>query len=257
MSEKSRLLKRLMEISGAVGIILAVWLALTLMFDKVVMPLITLHGHEREIPDLFELELETAQYTAKEEGFKLLKAEDRFDSFYPPGVVIEQSPPPFTLSKIGRKIKVVVSGGEQLFPMPEVRGIPLKEALFKLDEKGFQVSDDSVKLIFSGYYPEEVVVEQPYPPETMLKQGTILGLTVSMGPLPKKIIVPELYALSLKEAQEAITRTGLTMGKIEMIPHAHADSGLVVEQSIPPEAEVEYLDPISLKISIGSEPYRQ
>ena len=217
------------------------------------MPIATGHGREKEIPDLFEMEISQANAAAKQLGFKLVKSESRFDSFYPAGLIIEQAPPPYTLSKIGRKIKVVISDGEQVFPMPEVIGIPLKEAEFKLDEKGFEVPPDSISLIFSDIYPDGVVAEQPFVPGTMMHRGTTINLIVSMGKMPKSFKVPELYTLPVKDAVELLTRAGLQVGDIQLVKHEFADSGIVVDQSLPPETKLNYLDKINLRVSIGTD----
>ena len=230
-----------------------VWVILTLIFDWIIMPITTGHGREKEVPDLFEMEFSQAQTTAKKLGFKVIKSETRYDSFYPAGVVIEQAPPPFTLSKIGRKIKVVISEGEQVFPMPEVIGLQLKEAEFKLDEKGFKVPHDRISLLFSNIYPDGVVAEQPFVPGTMMPRGTAISLTVSMGKMPKTFKVPELYTFTLKDAVEMLTRAGLQVGDTILVKHEFADSGVVVDQSLPPDTKVKYLDKIDLRVSIGKD----
>jgi len=215
------------------------------------MPIVTAHGREKEIPDLFELPVEKAKELAREEGFKFKILESRFDSFYPPGIVIEQIPPPFTISKVGRRIKVVVSEGEKLYPMPDITGSTLRDALFKLEELSFTVPDDSIKLVFSDYYPDGVITEQPFAPGTMLGGRTRLSLIVSMGKIPGEFIVPEVIAMNLKQARESILRAGLSVGDISFVQHAHADSGLVVSQSLPASTKTEFMKPIDLGISLG------
>ena len=216
------------------------------------MPIATSHGNEREIPDLFEMELSRAKVLAKRHGFKVVKSESRYDAYYPAGLIIEQAPPPFTISKIGRKIKVVISEGEQVFPMPKIVGLPLKEAEFKIDEKGFKAPSDSITLIFSDIYPDGVVVEQRYTPGTMMPRGTNISLIVSMGKMPNNFIVPEMYTLPVKDAIEMLTRAGLQLGKIIQVKHELADSGIVVDQSRPPDSRLKYLDTVDLRVSIGT-----
>ena len=138
-----------------------------------------------------------------------------------------------------------------IFPMPEVIGTPLREALFKLEEQSFTVPDDSIKLVFSDYYPDGVVTEQPFAPGTKLESRTKLSLVVSMGKIPGKFIVPELIAMNLKQAREAILRAGLSLGNISFVQHAHADSGLVVYQSLPADSKSEFMNSVDLRISIG------
>lgn len=236
---------------GIAGNILAVWLLLTALLDKVVMPIATRHNSEREAPDLFELTLEEAAKTAQKAGFRVMETEKRFDPNHAPGTVIEQFPTPFTICKRGRKIGVVTSSGEQLIPIPDVVGIPGKEAVFKMEAQGFEIA--RINRIFSDYYPKDVTAGQSMPPDTELIRGSGIGLTISRGPLPKKFIVPELYALEIEKARELIESAGLALGNVEEISHPHAAKGLVVKQFPKPGVEVEYLTRVNLKISSGQD----
>ena len=242
-------LRRVLELAGAAAVICGVWAVLFCIFDLAVMPAVTKHGKELEIPDLFEMTFDIASRKSAASGFKIVLADSRYDEYYQPGIVIEQSPAPFTRSKMGRKIRVIVSEGEQLFPMPDVVGISEKEAVFKLEAHGITVSEDSAKYIFSDYYPDGVVAEQSPPPAAMLKRGYEAVLTVSMGPLPRKFIVPDLYTLDLKEISHLIRKAGLTMGEVEIVHFPQADSGVVVEQSPEPGVQLDYLSRIDLKVS--------
>ncbi len=234
---------------GIAGNILATWLVLTALLDLVIMPLATRHNAEREVPDLYELPLEEARKAAKKAGFKAIDAEKRFDSNHPPGVVIEQFPAPYNVSKVGRKIKLVTSSGERLYPVPDVVGVPEKEAVFKVEERGFEVSE--IKRVFSDYYPRGVVKEQSVPTDTLLRRDDSIVLTVSRGALPTSFVVPELYALKSKDAEELIEDAGLLLGRVEEIHHPHAAEGLVVEQFPRPGTEVKYMSRVNLKISAG------
>ena len=246
---KNSLGGKLFRLISAAGIILLIWGVLYAVVNYKLMLAITKHGQEVEIPDLFEMSFEEAERAAAKDGFEVVLQEKRYDEYYPSNIVIEQHPIPYSLSKVGRKIRVVVSEGEKLFTMPDVVGISQKEAIFKLEELGVLVPEDSINYLFSDYYPEGVVAEQSPPTGAMLNRGYPASITVSMGSLPNKFIVPDLIALNLKESTHLLRKAGLTVGEVSMIFHLQADSGVVVEQYPKPGINLEYLSPVNLKIS--------
>jgi serine/threonine-protein kinase len=248
---KSPLIKQLPQFISMAGITLIVWALLTLILDKVAMPLITHQGSEVEIPNLLQIPFEKAKMLAEDGDFKLQIMETRYDSITAPGLILQQSPLPGAIAKTGKTIQVIVSEGKQMVTMPGLIGLPLKEAVIKLEANMLKFSEPRLQKAFSDDFPEGVVIGQPYSAGSRLKKGSAMGLTISLGPPPKYVTVPILYALELKKAGDLVSNSGLTLGKIEYITHPQADSGLVVEQYPLPDSKVNYLTAVNLKISRG------
>ena len=247
-------LRRILEYSGGIGIIFVIWMILFGVLDFIVMPMATSHGREVEIPDLFERDINTARQTASRAGFKIHETiTERNDPQYPAKTIIEQYPAPFTMSKYGRKIRVVVSAGELLYPVPDIVGISEKEAEMKLLSQGFIIIEDSLTFVFSDYYPEGVVAEQSMPPGIEMRKGECISLTISLGVKPSHFIVPDLKTLNFREAKRALLKAGLSVGYIESIHFPLADSGVIVEQEPVPDVRVKEFGAVNLKISGGDE----
>ncbi len=227
-----------------------IWIILFGLMDMIIMPMVTAHGEELKVPNLLEMPYDQARKRARDLGFRIhSKIEERYDPFYPENIIIEQHPAPYTLSKKGRKIRIVLSAGEKLYPVPEVVGISEKEAIMKLKSEGFQVIEDSLKFIFSDYYPEGVVAEQSMPVGTMLKKGEPINLTISLGSKPSRFIVPEVETMTLQEAKRALYKAGLTVGLLEWEEFTLADSGIIIEQIPQPGTTVEESSAVNLIIS--------
>ena len=239
-----------MEYSGGIAVILIVWLMLFGLLDAVVMPMATSQGKAVEIPDLFEQDLSLARKTASKAGFLIHETIiERNDPQFAANTVIEQYPAPFTQSKYGRKIRVVVSAGEMLYPVPNVVGISEKEAEMKILSRGFTLEEDSLTFVFSDYYPEGVIAEQSMPPGTEMRKGENISLTISLGVKPIHFIVPDLKTMNFREAKRALLNAGLSVGYVELVYFPMADSGIVVEQEPVPEVKVDELEAVNLKIS--------
>ena len=74
----------------------------------------------------------SAQLTAVEQ--------DKFDDTVPKGQVISTNPPSGTSVVVGSQVTVVVSKGQDLVPVPDVRGQSVLAATQALEAKGFTVS---------------------------------------------------------------------------------------------------------------------
>ncbi len=245
----------ILEFFGAIALLLLVWAILFGSLDRIVMPVFTAHGQELPIPKLVDLDYETARQKAQNSGFRIHSTiEQKFDPLFPEGIVLEQYPPASTLSKLGRKIKLTISAGEKLFPVPELIGISEKEAVMRLRAEGFYTHPDSNNFVFSDYYPEGVIAEQSMPPASMMRKNSFLGLTVSLGAKPQKFVVPEVRALKFFKAKKELLKAGLSLGFIEYIFFPQADSGQVVEQTPAPGAKVQELTPVNLQIAGAAPP---
>lgn len=94
------------------------------------MPLYTRHGQEQAVPNLVGLLAEKAEHIAKKQGYRFLPEKIIPDDQVPVGTVIEQLPPSGTITKSGRLIRAVVSGGEKMIPMPRLIGVSPRGAKY-------------------------------------------------------------------------------------------------------------------------------
>ncbi|HOF95390.1 MAG TPA: PASTA domain-containing protein, partial [Clostridia bacterium] len=72
---------------------------------------------------------------------------------------------------------------------------------------------DIIETVTSSEFPGGVVLEQEPSAGTALKNGSQISVTVSAGAFMPR--VPELFGLTLKEAEEALLDAGLVRGDIE------------------------------------------
>ena len=106
------------RLTHLLGIAATFALAAFLSMDWIVMPLYTRHNEEYEMPNITKMRFEDAMQPLEEGDFVLIKEEERYSDQLPAGYVIEQSPPPHTKVKSGRRVYVVVSRGERRVAMP-------------------------------------------------------------------------------------------------------------------------------------------
>jgi eukaryotic-like serine/threonine-protein kinase len=111
-----------------------------------------------------------AEAALKAAGFEVTTTQDYSDTV-PKGDVISQSPKTGDGNK-GDTITLDVSKGQQLFPVPDVRGKKTKDAEKTLDDHGFKWS-----VLAAPFGPGDVYDQSPEP-NTMKPKGTTVTLYV-------------------------------------------------------------------------------
>jgi beta-lactam-binding protein with PASTA domain len=132
------------------------------------------------------------------------------------GLIIEQDPPPGTIVKAGRRIRLVVSQGVVMNTVENYLGRNIDDVRIDLQTL-FAGDGSSVPLVS---LKEPMMYEySAEPPGTILQQSpeagagisgpTVLDLVVSRGPEDALIRIPNLAGLSLDDVMEQIGHTGI------------------------------------------------
>src|ERR1051325_6815159 len=136
----------------------------------------------------------------------------RYDESKPIGMVIEQFPPAEQMVKDGRRIYLIVSGGEQLYDVPNLAGRSVREAKFILAQRNLELQEVSSKQ--SAQYPSGIVLEQVEQAGSKLKKGTKVGVVVSIGMESGDIKIPDLTGKNVDEAKKMLLAAKLQVGKV-------------------------------------------
>lgn len=131
----------------------------------------------RSVPDVRGLTEERARIVLETSGFVLDL--DTMESEEPRGRVVSVSPAPGAMVALPSEVRVRVSAGPPVVPMPFVLGMERAEAEMLLDSLGLVVSD--VEEVFRFGRDQGIVVEQEPAAETELQRGSSVRLTVGRG----------------------------------------------------------------------------
>lgn len=128
--------------------------------------------------------------------------------------------------------------------MPNVIGMPQEQAVKILEQYKLRVHDiqhqyDSV------YAAGRVVLQSPYPGATV-RQGRRVYLVVSRG--EETVRIPSVLGMSLRDAQIALLREGLQIGRVQVTPCTPITSSGIIDQSPPAGALVRTGTPIHLTL---------
>lgn len=133
--------------------------------------------------------------------------------------------------------------------VPAVTGLDKDEAIKLLKEKKLNglivktVNDDSVE---AGK-----IVEQSPAANSKVKEGTNVELTVSVG--KNKTIVPNLSNIDLDKVEDILSKSNLSLGKVERKYDDKVDENKIISQSVNFGEEVEKGTKIDIVVSRGKE----
>jgi len=206
-----------------------IWLAAAM--DRVVMPLVTLAGVEQIVLDLRLLPYEKADSLCRAAGLVLEKIRGRPDSRAATGSILDQFPGAGVPVKPGKKIEVVVCDSIGPANTPNVIGRSPREAALSASQAGLIVNEEHIRRVTSWEYPAGVVIRQSPKPEELVTPNSELLLTVSLGPPPDRVIVPNLVGMPYRGVSALLERTGLRLGG--EAPGAASDSTVIVTAQQP------------------------
>ena len=126
-----------------VTILLFVIIVVTLLVDKIFLPLYISLGDETEMPDVIEMHVAEARDLLIKQGFQVLVSDSMYDATHKEGVIIEQNPYPYATVKENRRVYLTISIGEKPIIMPNLFGVSPREADLILDSYGMKLKAKS------------------------------------------------------------------------------------------------------------------
>jgi serine/threonine-protein kinase len=191
----------------------------------------SISGHAIQVPDLTQLTVDEATALLKKSDLVLEEVAQRNDERIEAGRILAQDPPPGADIKLQRKVKVVVSLGDKITSVPELRGGAARRAQITLQQQGMRLGNQVY--VYSKREEENLVIAQdPLPESAGLRQGTI-ALLVSRGTPPRTYVMPDLTGHTLREVTTFLSRAGLKPGPVRRDPGRAERPGTVVGQNPP------------------------
>ncbi|MBF7082337.1 Stk1 family PASTA domain-containing Ser/Thr kinase [Desulfallas sp. Bu1-1] len=165
---------------------------------------------EITVPDVIGKPVEQAKAELEALGLEVKTVERYSDE--EPGIVIAQDyGPEKPKVKPPRVITLTVSKGVELRKVPDLYGLTVSDAEYKLRAAGLVPAQPA-----EDYHPEmepgRVFKQSPAAGESVPK-GSTVQFTISMGPEPKMQVVPDLTGKTLEEAREILKDLNLVLNE--------------------------------------------
>ena len=207
---------------------------------------------ENQMPDLIGMDFEEAKNTYGDKlAIQLLSQE--YNTSYPSGQIFWQDIPAGDSILERETVNVKVSLGDKKVMLQDVRGWQFELAKQTILAAGLYVDKRSA---YDDEVPEGDVISTDPEGPVELEPLTYVRVTVSLGPVPDSIRVPEFVGMDIRGAEQVANTIGLKLNEVAVSPEEWEGGsvGAVVEQNVESSEEVAYGTEITVKyISDGTE----
>lgn len=183
------------------------------------------------VPNLVNEEVQQAEALLVKNQLYLQIVDKQYSEYIPMDLVLSQYLDKGEIVSVNNIVEVVVSGGREVVQVPDIRFLDKDEACASLSELGFQIE---LEEDYSAFAPGVIVTQEPESGAQAYK-GDVVHLMVSLGKenagdSTKEVKIPDLYGLTMEEANEAIEESGLYIKKVGTAP-GKLDPGCILEQT--------------------------
>ncbi|HHW14201.1 MAG TPA: protein kinase [Firmicutes bacterium] len=193
---------------------------------------------EVRVPDVTGRPVEEARQLLKARQLTMEIAGRVYHERIPVDHVVSQDPEAGRLMKVTRAVRVTVSRGPELVVVPDLTGQDLRQADVTLSQAGLKLGRSTEG--YSADIAAGLIMAQDPPPFGRLEKGMQVDVTVSRGPSPNAVIVPNLIGMAYDQAVNELGAAGLVVGRVitEPRPVNAFQPGTVIDQNPPPDTAV-------------------
>lgn len=186
------------------------------------------------VPDLKGRSLAAALDQLSTVNLGLRKDGTEFNGSVPISSVLRQDPPPGTVVREGKVVKVVVSQGGETELAPAVIGLPLRNAEMLLRQSQLLLGEVSES--YSLKAEKGMVLSQDPKAEASVERNALVNVVVSGGPPPAGInLMPDFQRKDIKDARDWAASAGVNIkeakGMSSLFPF-----GVILTQEPAPDA---------------------
>ena len=179
-----------------------------------------------DVPDVVGSERAAAEQKLQDAGFEV-EVDERVSSFDDEGNVMGQSPESGARPEVGSSVTITVGTGPSSVPVPQLYGNTPAQARSILEEANLALGDRSSD--YSDVAEGSIFFQNPAEGQRV-EPGTAVDFTVSLGVEPVEI--PEVYGLSVAEAQATLSGVGLNSTTVEVAGDEAAGTALSTDPGV-------------------------
>src|SRR5215204_4328574 len=179
------------------------------------------------VPGVVGSERAAAEQKLEDAGFEV-KVDEQESSFEDQGKVIRQDPGGGERPEVGTSVAITVGTGPSTVDVPQLYGNTPAQARSILEEAHLTLGDRNSE--YNGDVAEGSIFFQDPSDAESVEPGTAVDVTVSLGVEPVK--VPEVYGLSVAQAQATLSGVGLNSKAVEVEGNEAAGTALSTDPAV-------------------------
>ncbi len=204
--------------SAVILVILVFVIGSVVVMDRGVMMFYTRQGQSVMVPDVENMNFDAALQALDSAGLSGRKTYNvRYIRDVDSNTVLVQRPSAGSEVKPGRTVYLVVNKRERpSYSIPDLYGRPVDEVRQLLDRHGITVENVQSQLVIDSA-DDGKVLSQSVAPDTRLYEGASVSLIVGKAEeieKVRKIPVPDVLGMSLKQARQVILDKGFNTGNV-------------------------------------------
>ena len=180
-----------------------------------------------DVPDVVGSERAAAEQKLRDDGFEV-EVDEQASPLDDEGRVTSQNPGSGTSAEVGSGVTIIVGTGPSSVQVPQLYGNTPAQARSILEGAGLKLGDRSSD--YNVDVAEGGIVFQEPSEGQRVEPGTAVDFTVSLGVEP--VDVPEVYGLSLAEAQATLSGVGLSSTTVEVAGDEAAGTALSTDPGV-------------------------
>jgi len=203
-------------------------------FD-IAMRIITRTSRAVVTPDVTGLNIADAMDMLQDKGMEAYKEkESAADETIPAGSVVRQNPPPGSVVRVGRKVRLTLSEGGNLIYVPDICGKSMPEAEILLTRSLLSVGN--VTGIYSDDAPIDRIITQEPLPGQIVKPSAMVDIALSKGPasLMGFLVMPYFVGKSSSDAAAYLHEMGFDVAETEEVINNNIIPGTILKQEPAP-----------------------
>jgi len=206
-----------------------------------------------EVPNLNNVDLETAKMLLDAKGLSLVKEGEKADPTVLKGKIMFQNPFPGAVVEKGTFVKVIVSKGQppptvENVIAPDVSGLTLSQAKVLIANKGLIVGEVTDKI---SDEKKGIVLSSTPDAGAEVPKNFRIDLVVSKG--PQLVTVPRLINKDVGTARILLQRKGLRLGHVSYTTSAEYNFDVIISQH--PLSGKRVKKGTSVSVSVNKEGY--
>jgi serine/threonine-protein kinase len=230
--------------------LIAVALAITAGLSALTTMRMVLKSQEVAVPSLLGRRVPDAGGIAAKHRLLIRVEGKQYDPKVAADLIAAQDPPPGSVLKSQRSIKVWVSQGPKRMMVPSVEGESLRSGRLTLDQAGVMVG--RVVEVRNAAEEGTILLQRPPAGETdrLSEQGA--SLLVSLGPGNRDFVMPDLIGKKADSVLVWLREAGLNVTDVNYRSYAGVEPGVVLRQSPASGYRVTPRAAVAIEVSKGT-----
>lgn len=195
----------------------------------------TNHGKVLRVPSVKGLSVDQATKTLEAQGFEVSIQDSVYIDTAARLSVIKQFPDPEVTVKVNRTVYLTINRAvPPIIDMPNLLNMSFLSAQDYLRSLGLKLGDTTYKPDFAkNAVISQLVNGKDIKPGEKVSMGTVVSLVFGSGISNEEIAVPDMFGMTLSEAEALLAANGLTRGATVVDPNVKDTSSAYVYRQSP------------------------